>query len=129
MEEIKLSSGHIAVSSDTSAKIYDSSKSNCIVEYDSTGYRSRTGRPRGVITIHNEDEFKQYQDVFERYFTSLPWSTIDRFPIKKYPGRSIRGSLRKKHKQKKKTKRKKHKQKKKTKRKKTKRKKTKRKKY
>ena len=60
MEEIKLSSGHIAVSSDTSAKIYDSSKSNCIVEYDSTGYRGRTGRPRG-ITIHNEDEFKQYR--------------------------------------------------------------------
>ena len=128
MEEIELSSGHIAVSSDTSAKIYDSSKSNCIVEYDSTGYRGRTGRPRGVITIHNEDEFKQYQDVFERYLSNRPWSARDTRPIKKYPGRSTRGSLRKKRKQKKKTKRKNTKRKN-TKRKKTKRKKTRRKKY
>jgi len=124
MEEVTLTSGHTAVSSDTSAKIYsDSSKSKCIVEYSSKEYKGRTDRPRGVITIHDEDEFKRYQDVFERYLSNRPWSARDTRPIKKYPGRSTRGSLRKKRKQKKKTKRKN------AKRKKTKRKKTRRKKY
>ena len=77
---------------------------------------TRTSKMFGMRVVNSDD-------VFERYLSNRPWSARDTRPIKKYPGRSIRGSLRKKRKQKKKTKRKK------TKRKKSKRKKTRRKKY
>ena len=105
MEEEEISGGYIAVLYDTSVEIYDSSKSNLIVEYSSKSYKGKTDRPRGVITIHDKDEFKSNQVIFDRYLNSLPWTTRDTRPIKKYPERSHRGSLRKKR-SKKKTKKK-----------------------